>query len=389
MTVCARATRTLVPLLVALGVLGEGGASAQGTPPATIEIQSCMDRCGLTSVVVSEYGDALGAGMIESEHSIGLLDPSGRNYVAAMDHVLVFAPEGNFLRRVGRRGEGPGEMLELSSVAIVDDGVFVVIDRGRGVIMKFDWTGTLLHEVRIRGWIPSGLALLPLGGDIAVYEANIRTADRIGYPLHLINLETGGIGTSFGSLTGEYDPDRERRLVITAARGSGDSIWVARLFAYWIELWDSDNRLLVSMRRDLDWFPDALVDRTGIHGRPALPREPEPTLMGVVADDSLLWVMVHRSDDRWKQASQYDDQKRVDTFIEVIDWKRGRVIASQRFDEVYYPWLGPGLVGQAVITTEGSLRMRISRIELEGDDDRAAATRRTAVDADPPKPRIQ
>ena len=75
--------------------------------------------------------------------------------------------------------------------------------------------------------------------------------------------------------------------------------------------------------------------------------------------------MIHRSDDRWRQASRYDDQRSIDTFIEVIDWKRGRVIASQRFDEVYYPWLGPGLVGQAVITGEGSLRVRISRLELE------------------------
>ena len=285
------ATRGLASLLLSLGALLGGGASAtsaQGTFP-TIEIQPCTDRCGLTSVVVSEYGDADGEGMIESELSIGFLDPSGRKYVAGMDHVLVFDREGNFLRRIGRRGEGPGEMLELSSVAVVDDGVFVVIDRGRGVIMKFDWTGALLHEIRADGWIPTGLALLPLGGDVAVYEANIRTADRIGYPLHLINLETGGIGTSFGSLTGEYDPDRERRLVITAARGPDDSIWVARLFAYWIELWDPENRLLLSMRRELDWFPDALVDRTGIHGSPALPLEPEPTLMGVMAEDSLLW----------------------------------------------------------------------------------------------------
>ena len=362
------ATGSLAPLLLAFGVLLGGRAavaSAQEASPATIEIRPCVERCGLTSVVVSEYGDAAGPGMIESELSIGLLDHSGRKYVAGRDHVLVFDQDGNFLRRVGRRGEGPGEMLELSSVTIADDGVFVVIDRRRGVIMKFDWTGTLLHEVRARGWTPTGLALIPLGGDLAVYEANIRTADRIGYPLHLINLKNGEIEKSFGSLNGEYDPDRERRLVVTAARGPEDSIWMARLYAYWIELWDPDNRLLFSMRRDVDWFADALVDRTGTHGNPALAREPEPVLMGVLADDSLLWVMVHRSDDRWEQASRYDDQQRLDTFIEVIDWKRGRVIGSQRFDEVYYPWLGPGLVGQAVITPEGSLQMRVSRLELE------------------------
>ena len=233
------------------------------------------------------------------------------------------------------------------------------------MILTFDWTGKLLREVRTRGWAPvgSGVWLVPLGDALAVYQAGFRGGDRAGYPLHLINLESGEIESSFGSQTGEFDIDRERLLDVVPARGRGNSIWMARKRAYWIQLWEPDNRLVLSMRREVEWFPDALVDLKGAHGGP--PGEPEPVLVSIAAHDSLLWVITGRSDERWAEASDDDDQSVYDTVIEVIDWRRGRVIASQRFDEIYSPCIAPGLVGELVITPEASVRFRMLRVELE------------------------
>ena len=72
-----------------------------------------------------------------------------------------------------------------------------------------------------------------------------------------------------------------------------------------------------------------------------------------------------RSDERWADASDNDDQMVYDTVIEVIDWKRGRVIASRRFDEIYSSWIAPRLVGELVITPEAAVRFRMLRVELE------------------------
>ena len=183
----------------------------------------------------------------------GWVDSSGRMYLVTLgaDHVLVFDSDGTFLRRVGRRGEGPGELLDIRAFAVVDDGVFAVLDSGRGVILTFDWTGKLLREVRTRGWAPvgTGIWLVPMGDARAVYQAGFRGGDR--------------------------------------------------------------------------------------------------------------------ADERWAEAQDEDEQMVYDTVIEVIDWKRGRVIASQRFDELYFPWIAPGLVGELLITPEASVRYRMLRVELE------------------------
>ena len=354
---------------IAVAVLGDGkaflDASAQEPPSQTVvhEIRPCDRPCGMRAVVVGELGEDDGPGMIESEESAGFLDRSGRMYIGVYpDHVLMFDSDGTFLRRLGRQGDGPGEMRNIGSLAIADeDSVFWILDRGRAVIMKFDWNGELAGEVKTRGWVPSGVGTIHLDGALAVHEGKISTADGVGYPLHLVDLDSGKIKASFGSETGEYDPSRERRLSVAVARGPGTAIWMARRRAYWIELWEPENRLLLSMRRDLEWFPDALVDREHtVHGQA---REPEPQLTYISAEDSLLWVMINRSDQGWADAGEFDEQGRYDTVIELIDWKRRQVVASQRFDESYYPWVAPGIVGQVVITREGNVRYRVSRIE--------------------------
>ena len=347
-------------------------ASAQESPePAVVALSPCGSGCGLTLIPVVEFGEDTGPGMIEG-YVNGRVDSSGRMYLFSpgADHVLVFDTDGSFLRRVGRGGEGPGELLNPRSFAVLDDGVFAVLDGGRGVILTFDWTGRLLGEVRTSNWIPTGTGIwtVPLGGARAVYQANFRGGDRAGYPLHLINLESGAIDASFGSRMGVVDVDRERRLNVVPARGPGESIWMARQRAYQIELWEPNNRLVLAMRRDVDWFPEALVDLDNPHdGRR---RAPESVVASIEADDARLWVLIGRADDRWAEAADDDDLMTYDTVVEVIDWRRGRVVASRRFDEPYYSsWIGPGLLGELVITSDGSVRYRMLRVALEGPGD--------------------
>lgn len=361
-------------LLASTPACGSGDSGSKESTPleqeppdaAVVELNPCTERCGMTLVPVAEFGEAAGEGMIEGGGDIEF-DRSGRLYISMLggDHVLVFESDGTFLRRIGRRGEGPGELMSIRAFAVVDDGTFVILDSGRGVILKFDWTGKLLDEVRPQGWAPigTGVELVSMGGARAVYQAAYRGGDRAGYPLHLINLESGELEASFGSETGEFDIDRERALDVVPARGPGESIWMARNRAYWIELWEPDNRLMLSMRRDVAWFPDALVDLEGGHGGPGTAME--PVLYSIAADDSLLWVMLGRADERWAEAGPNDYQMQADTYIEVIDWRRGRVIASQRFDQILSPLIEPGLVGEMVITPEPSVRLRTFRIELE------------------------
>ena len=358
-------------LILSAGMLAWAPANPAGAqePPISEEVQiaPCDGRCPYTLAVevVAEVGHDAGPGMVDGL-SNAVMDSSGRVYVVGQERIQVFAPDGTLLSAFGRLGEGPGEMSGSGgAITFVEDGVFVLTDIGRRVIMKFDWEGRLLQEVRMSELMDGGY-LIPWGGTLAVHEANILTPERIGYPLHLVDLATGEIEASFGSLTGEYDMARERvHAVVPArgpARGPDGTVWMARNHAYWIELWSPDNQLHLSMRRDLEWFPDALDDLDG-HPLPTDP--PEPGIMGISADDSLMWVMVHRASEDWGEVDPRDFLERYDTHVEVIDWRRGQVIASRRFNETFLGWTGPGGLSAEIVTTgRASVRNRVVRIKL-------------------------
>lgn len=323
-------------------------------------VEPCRTSCGLELVRELEYGEDAGPGVIESSGARAWLDDSGRLYLlGAVTHVQVYGPDGAFLRRIGRRGSGPGELEHGYSLVVVEDGIFSVLDRSRGRILTFGWQGKLLREVRPNGWLPLGHMTVHLQGPLAVHHATIRAPDRIGYPLHLVNLETGGIEGSFGSLTGEFDVFSGFNHVIAA--GPGNSTWLAQKYAYEIQLWEPGNRLVRSLRREAKWFPEVAVPGRA-HG---WNEKPDPALVGIAADDSLLWVFVTTADDQWKKGGETRDHDLFyDTTIEVIDWKRGRVIASQRFDHSYFHWIRPGLFGELVVAAGGSVRYRTTRVRL-------------------------
>ncbi len=325
-------------------------------------VEPCRASCGLTLVLEREYGEDVGPGMIEATGARGWLDDSGRLYLlGSRTHLQVFGPDGAFLRRISRRGSGPGELQNGLSLVVTGDGVVSVLDRSRVMILTFDWTGALLSETRPRGWTVLGPRTVHVGGPLGVHHGAIGTPERTGYPLHLVNLETGEIKESFGSLTGEQDLFAGFHHVIAA--GPGHSVWMAQQLAYRIELWGPDNRLLRSLRREAKWFPEiAATERTQ-----GWEERPDPALVGIAADDSLLWVFVATADEQWRNAAEsHDYDLFYDTTIEVIDWRRGQVVGSERFDESYFHWVKPGLVGQLVVTAEGSVRYRRTRVRLVG-----------------------
>ncbi len=288
---------------------------------------------------------------------MGRLDESGRIYLLENDGtgVQVFGPDGAFLARAGRQGSGPGELEDGSSMVITGDGVFSVLDRRRQAILTFDATGTLRNESRIRGWAARGLQTVHAGGVLAVHHADLRTPALVGYPLHLVNLESGEIVESFGSLTGEYDA--RSGLLHVIAGGRGRSVWMAERYAYDIELWEP-GRLLMSLRREVEWFPEIPVAELP-HGWEG---EPNPMINAIAAGDSLLWLSILTAGERWREGRDH----RYDTTVEVIDFRRNRVVGSERLDGAYH-LVEPGLLGRLVVTPEAAVRYRTTRVLLGGE----------------------
>ena len=354
--------RLLLPVAVAVPLWFSSSMATAQESVAAVMLEPCRRSCGLTLVPEREYGADSGEGMIEAEMAIGRLDASGRAYVIAgwsTPHVWVFGADGSLLSRIGRLGSGPGEFGDIGSIVVTEDGVFSVLDRGRGTIMTFDWTGELLREVRTENWLPLGIETVPLEGSLVLHGADIQTPAQVGYPIHVVDLESGKIQESFGSLTGEYELGT-RLGPRTIARGPDRFVWMAPVWgSYRIELWESNTPVRI-LRRDVAWFPP---DQMGGHG---WEDRPVPRVKEIASDDSLLWVFATTADERWAEAGATRDWDLFrDTRIEVIDWRRGRVLASERFDEYYDAWVEPGLIGRLAISLTGSVRYVTYRVQLE------------------------
>ncbi|MYI05978.1 MAG: 6-bladed beta-propeller [Gemmatimonadetes bacterium] len=78
-------------------------------------------------------------------------DGAGNLYVLdyQVDRVIVADPAGEFVREIGRRGEGPGEFEEVHGLAVMRDGRAVVSDSRRLVFHIFQADGRVERTVRM------------------------------------------------------------------------------------------------------------------------------------------------------------------------------------------------------------------------------------------------
>ena len=68
-----------------------------------------------------------------------LMDP-------AQNRVVVFGPQGEFLRNVSRAGEGPGEFLGIDAMAVLGDGSLVVRDGRKQAFLLFNESGEFIEQ---------------------------------------------------------------------------------------------------------------------------------------------------------------------------------------------------------------------------------------------------
>lgn len=83
--------------------------------------------------------------------------------VGSVPEVRLYDAEGRFVRRVGRRGNGPGEFQQLTGPWRVEHGRFAVFDVGQQRLTIFDTTGAVAGEGSYRGG-GEGMPMIPVDG---------------------------------------------------------------------------------------------------------------------------------------------------------------------------------------------------------------------------------
>lgn len=349
-------------LLVASLVLACNAATASAQISRPIEDESCS-ACEIDVRIVAQLGARSGDGMLELDRNNVRVDELGRYYVYGVGppYVWVFGPAGDFIQRIGDRGEGPGEYRMVSGLVSATDSV-IVFDVLQNRMTIYDAGLSLVRTQRVEPPV-AGNNAFALGRAIVLNEG-VRTADHVGFPLHVLTSD-GRIEHSFGSLTqGLYRPDMREIINLRAISPTlpAGGVWSAYINQYRVERWDvGAGTVLETLNRDVEWFP------TWWEPEGDAETAPVPVFTDLHVAGDTLWVMVVVPDPEWRRHVESterlyrvtDPDGYKDTVVEAIDLAEGRVIVSHRFDDQFSGFVGTGLIADPHMDDGGNPIVRI------------------------------
>lgn len=268
-------------------------------------------------------------------------DSVGRIYVPsriARGEVYLFSEAGDYIRTIGREGEGPGEYRVVNAVLVGRRDSIRLFDNvnARMTVLSssFEVSRTARMPVGIR---PTEVAIAPDG--LIIAASRVATPERIGFPLHAIR-QDGTLQRSYGA----EDTTRYVRAPFALSRAvavdSQGRTWAARRTSYHLELWDTHGTKQLDLRSAVPWFEPWRIDE------PLSPDTPPLTWIQAIRvdDDGRLWVLFRISSEEFASSLVPENSARgkyyriadyslaFDTIIEVIDPVAGRLIASTRVD---------------------------------------------------------
>ncbi|HEX8319798.1 MAG TPA: 6-bladed beta-propeller [Longimicrobium sp.] len=175
--------RTTAAPLLAAALMAASAAAAQGR---VVQLPRQDRVLSGTAPQVYAIGAAEGA-----EHEIfgeiaGVaFDASDNLYVLDRPNarVMVYGPNGRFIRQIGRKGQGPGELTVPMQLAITGDGTVVVMDMARPAYSLFRPDGTFIRNVAVEGLMPAmntPMAWHPRGGVVSTFRAAPTANPRTG-----------------------------------------------------------------------------------------------------------------------------------------------------------------------------------------------------------------
>ncbi|MBX3131980.1 MAG: hypothetical protein KF689_01165 [Gemmatimonadaceae bacterium] len=318
-------------------------------------------------------GSTDGPGIIEHIETRAVRDGLGRYLLKANfpTAISVFAPDGRFLRSLGRAGGGPGEFRGIGSLSVLPGDSLVV----------FDW-GSSRYSIFSPGldFVTSGplpltpeLSSLALRSGKFLFNHALFSPNEVGQPLHLVN-RTGARERSFGSSTGVYRPDVPFLMSRAIAESRSGRVWAASRTEYRIDLLNPETGSIErTIRRDVPWFPSGM--RPEPRGSAAT-LEPKPFIFDVREDQAgRLWVLIAVADPQWRSAVRApgagdshgtvtNEQRYRDTVIEVLDTSAGRLLASVRLPQHIKQFVSDNLIGTVMEDADGMPRFFTWQLQL-------------------------
>ena len=286
--------------------------------------------------------------------------------------INVYDNFGRFLNTIGGYGAGPGEIEDISRIAVSSEDTLYVYDN---MLHRFNLYA--LNGLFIRSFhfpvIPQFMCTLE-DGQIAV-SAPIYTDSRASYQYHILD-RWGKTRRSFEEVEARSPQASWSTLKPIAWSLSSESLlWSSEFRTYEVSLRDQRGRKVLILQRDVPWFK-AWTERS-----PGTPHStpPESIIKGMIdlGSDRLL-TLSSVADSNWKPVNSERDatgherflplevmDTLYDSIIELIDIADGQVLASQRFEFMISDLVGRNRIYRARELDDGSSIREIYRINLE------------------------
>ena len=331
--------------------------------------------CGIQLQHVVTLGSEDGPGAMASIPAAVSRDSRGRFCVGTPEQgpeaPFVYRPDGRFLQRLGREGEGPGEYRSPNAILVTPGDTLHIFD---GSTARLTVLSPEYDVVRTAPGVTVAYHAVRLPNRQYVFNS-----EGGGYPLVLLDA-LGSTLRRFGSTHEIFSRDRSWRNARAIAVDPSGNVWTAsRFFEYAIQLWNPDGRLLMTVVPKSSWYPsyDTLSNPT-----PDVP--PMPTVWGIWESEGKLWILGSAADDHWVEAlgeprrlegqlvyPLVDRRLAYDGIIDVLDPVDGTSVASRRLPDVGWPmWVvEDGLIAIARESAVGWWFVDIYQVSLADDQE--------------------
>lgn len=280
--------------------------------------------------------------------------------------VARYSPQGRLLGTSGKRGQGPGEFISITSIHVAAGDSILVHDARLQRVTVLSPEGRYVRHFKVR----TGSYDLAVGPGM-LYFAGV---DEGPGPLHsydmhgsrLASFGRGHIATLNESALGL---DARRTLTVTDA-----GLLVVPRHKFVVERYSPTGQLLQAVEPREEWFPDSYL----ILGQTALVRKPIPTVQSLSAEGRYLWLLVWVADAEWAPLTGKELQEKqrellnsdyfedvdgfLDTRLVLLDIRAGRVLASSTRGATADGFAGPGLLYTLEHTASGNIVVVVEKL---------------------------
>lgn len=330
----------------------------------------CSQCIHLQRLVV--LGDSTEPGDLDVQTTAAIRDKQGRYWLGQDGLIKVFAADGNFVRQVGRSGQGPMEFQLPRPVHADSTGRVHIIDPGNSRASVIGSDFSLVTERRLPSGDPH--SFVPIDdGDSYALNMWLSDAATVGNMVHIVRGDT--VLRSFGGPreTEILNPFTSQRIL--TADGAGRIFAIPR-FEMEVVAWSKEGRRIADFlgpnlnEKEVQWKP---------YNRDDNPIPNEVVAMQVDRQQRL-WVITRRVREDWRTMVRdrvypngmigLDPKPGVTldsintSRIEIIDLRRRVIVARVDRSELWSAFIGDGLLLQNFSDADGIPKVAVWRAEL-------------------------